>query len=228
MKKLLCTALALILTCTASVSCGKDKNSGNNLVASPDGGNDVNETDMPYGSTVFQLTPESDDHIKYVTEFDKRYFGGDSETPDLGEIYLINDYIFSLNNNDHELTKNLFYPGYLEHIVQENSGQTIDEYLDQFHSSLQSVLGEDFEINFIDISNCYLEDDEAAESMIKDADKVLFDFDPSLASEVTSRKIVEVGGYTSYSSNGSSCILVDHFESITLHVYQIGGKYYIV
>ena len=102
MKKFLCGMMAVLMACSATGCSDKENSSstsGKQLVS--DAGDDVNvaEEDMPYGSTVFELSENNDDHVKITIGFDKRYFGGDDEdNPDYSEIYKIHDYISALNS----------------------------------------------------------------------------------------------------------------------------------
>ena len=159
MKKFLCGIMAVLIA-VSMASCADEKDessltSGKQLVG--DAGDDVNlkEEDMPYGSTVYELSESNDDHVKYITCFDRRYFGSsDENNPDYSEIYAIHDYIVALNENDHDAMKSLYYDGYIEAFCQNNNISDIDEYIDNVYNAAVSYLGEGFEINYIDISNC--------------------------------------------------------------------------
>ena len=77
MKKILCLVLSAIMIC-GMTSCDDHKHSHANMVGNVDDEKgDVNQEDMPYGSTIYELRPENDSRVKYIMEFDKRYFGWD-------------------------------------------------------------------------------------------------------------------------------------------------------
>lgn len=229
MKKFLCAVMALCMTFSLA-SCGDTDNtqqSGTQIVS--DAGKDVNlnENDMPYGATIVELSKSNDDHVKYVTSFDRRFFGNsDSENPDYSEIYVIHDYIAALNTNDHDSIKSLYCDGYLDLICSESFNST-DEYIDALNNSLVTFLGEGFEINYIDISACYSAGEEIADSYFSTADSYLENI--GMLDKVTSRKVVEVGGYTCYSVNGeNSYQLTESMDTIIIGIYTIDGKVYIV
>ena len=224
MKRLLCTALSAIMIC-GMTGCG-DKHSHTNMVGYIDDEmGDVKQEEMPYGATIYELRPSNDERVKYTVEFDKRYFGGDGETEDLGEIYLVHDYIVAVNENDHDAIKNLYYPGYLELLCVNGGYSSADEYLDGMSNTLKQTLGEDFEINYINISDCLTEGEEA-EKFFQFADAEIALFDSSLLNKITSKKVVEIGGFTSYKAGGNSYVLENHTTPINLRIYQIDGKYY--
>ncbi|MDE6789569.1 MAG: hypothetical protein K2J47_09655 [Ruminococcus sp.] len=232
MKKFLCGIMAVFIA-VSMASCADEKDessltSGKQLVG--DAGDDVNlkEEDMPYGSTVYELSESNDDHVKYITCFDRRYFGSsDENNPDYSEIYAIHDYIVALNENDHDAMKSLYYDGYIEAFCQNNNISDIDEYIDNVYNAAVSYLGEGFEINYIDISNCLDGDSNGGKSYTEIADGYLEKID--VLDKVTSKKVVEIGGYTCYSIEGSGAYqLTNHMEAIVLAVYEIDGQIYIV
>lgn len=227
MKKIIMAAIAAVMMCT-TVGCEKhDDHSHANMVGNVGAENGyIAQEDMPYGSTIYELRPEYDNRVKYTVEFDKRYFGGDGETADLREIYLIHDYIIAVNENDHEAIKNLYYPGFLEHLCKAGGYANADEYLDGMNYTLKQTLGEDFVIDYINVSNC-LTDGEEADNYFNFAAAEIAAFDSSLFEKITSQKVVELGGYTCYSTGGNSYILEKHTTPFYLRVYQVDGEYYL-
>lgn len=229
MKKFLCAVMALCMAFPL-VSCGDADNtqqSGTQMVS--DAGKDVNlnEEDMPYGATVIELSKNNDNYVKYVTCFDRRFFGNNNEeNPDYSEIYAVHDYIAALNTNDHNALKSLYFDGYLDLICAE-SFDSSDEYIDTLNNTLVTFLGEGFEINYIDISACYNPGDTIADDYISTVDSYLENI--GVLDKVTSRKVVEVGGYTCYSVNGANSYqLTNSMETIIIGLYTIDGKVYIV
>jgi hypothetical protein len=226
MKKILCLVLSAIMIC-GMTSCDDHKHSHPNMVGNVDDEKgDVNQEDMPYGSTIYELRPENDSRVKYIMEFDKRYFGWDGENNDLSEIYLIHDYIVAVNENDHETIKNLYYPGYLEQLCKNGGYSSADEYLDDMNNTLKQTLGEDFEIDYVNISNCLTEGEEA-EKFFQYADAELALLDSSVLGKITSKKVIEIGGYTCFSAGDNDYLLKNYTTPINLRIYQIDGKYYL-
>lgn len=229
MKKILCSIIAVLMT-AVMVSCSNEDNdsstSGNQLVSDVDIGVNIKEEDMPYGSTICELTESNDDHIKYITCFDKRYFGGDDENnPDYSEIYAVHDYIAAFNANDHDTIKSLYYNGYLENACKDNGYNDVNGYIDALYNTTTTYLGEDFEINYIDISDCLGAESAAAAAYIEIVDSYLEKI--GVLDKVTSKKVIEIGGYTCYSSGGNTYQLTNHMETIILGIYVIDGKPYI-
>lgn len=229
MKKILCSIMAVLMT-AVMVSCDKKDNnsstSGNQLVSNANNGVNVKEEDMPYGSTVYELSESNDNHVKYITCFDKRYFGGDDENnPDYSEVYAVHDYICALNANDHDTIRSLYYAGYLETACKENGYSDVNNYIDTLYNTTTTYLGDDFEINYIDISDCLSAENAGAAAYIETVDSYLEEI--GALDKVTSKKVVEIGGYTCYSSGGNTYQLTNHMETIILGIYVIDGKAYI-
>lgn len=230
MKKILCGIMAVLMVCAATGCSDKESassTSGKQLVS--DAGDNVNvaEEDMPYGSTVFELSENNDDHVKIITGFDKRYFGGDDEdNPDYSEIYKIHDYVSALNSNDHDLFKQIYYPEYLEYACTNHGYDNVDTYIDELYNTIVKYLGEGFEINYIDVSNCLDDTNTGAKDYMQTVDGYLDGI--GALDKVTSRKVIEIGGYTAYKTESGIYQLTNHMESIILGVYEIDGQAYIV
>ncbi|MBR6579701.1 MAG: hypothetical protein IKK66_01910 [Ruminococcus sp.] len=227
MKKIICAALGVILLGASMTSCN-DEEKHQMMNTSMDKNANATQDEMPYGATIYQLLPRNDSNIKYGIEFDKRYFGGDGEEADLREIYLIHDYIAALNENNHEKIKSLYYPGYLEYMCAMGGYLNAEQYLNSMNGALTEALGEDFEIDYINVSDCLTEEDEKGVSYFIQAESVLYTIDDSLEEKITSKKAVEIGGYTSYSTPEGKYVFVNHAEPLTLLVYEIDGKIYLL
>lgn len=225
MKKIICAALGVLLLGFSMSSC-HDEDEHQMLNTDMDKDAYLTQDEMPYGSTIYQLLPENNENIKYTVEFDKRYFGG--EENDLREVYILHDYIKALNENDHEKIKSLYYPGYLEYMCNIGGYLSVDQYLESVNAALTKALGEGFEIDYINISNCLTEKDEDATSYFIQAESVLYTVDSSLEGKITSKKVTEIGGYTCYSTSENSYIFVNHTDALTLLVYEIDGKIYLL
>lgn len=229
MKKILCAFMALCMTVPLA-SCGdtEDKQQSGTQIVS-DAGKDVNlnADDMPYGAAIVELSASNDSHVKYAVSFDKRFFGsGDDENPDYSEIYAVHDYIAALNTNNHDAIKSLYCDGYLE-LACSGNFNSVDEYINALNSTLVTFLGKGFEINYIDISAFHSSGDAIADSYISKADGYLANV--GMLDKVTSRKVIEIGGYTCYSINGeNSYQLTNSMDTIILGIYTIDGKVYIV
>ena len=227
MKKILCGIMAILMTAVI-VSCENDSDSsstsGEQLVSNMDKDVNLSEEDMPYGATAFELSKDNDSHVKYTICFDKRYFGGDDEnSPDYSEVYAVHDYLAALNSNDHDAIKSLYYGGYLDEACKSNGYENIDEYLDGVYNAIVSYLGEGFEINYIDISECLSADAQGAQPYIETVDEYLTNI--NALDKVTSKKVVEIGGYTCYTGgDGGSYQLTNHMESIIFGLYTIDGQ----
>lgn len=228
MKKIICAISAVVL-CGAMLTACEDKHDHKHSLI--DGSADnvkMSEKDMPYGATIYELLPENDSNVRYTVEFDKRYFGSDGEEKDLREIYALHDYIVSINEDDHEKFKSLYYPGFLEYLCDKNGYADVDEYLVSMNAQIKGQLGDDFEIDYINISNCFTESDEEGRSTFTEVDKILNDVDSEAVGKITSKKYVEIGGYTCYSSGDNDYILIKHADAFRLCVYEIDGKIYLL
>lgn len=223
-------ALSAMIMAAAMVGCEDSSTDGNNMVDAGLSGNGstITEEDFPYGSTIIERTKESDENIEIKIAFDKRYFIEDTDDPDYSIIYKIHDFVKTLNTKDSDLLQNLYYPGYLEYYAAANSDLGADEYIEEYLGSVEEVLGEGFEIDYIDVSNCILESDEE-EGYFDLCDEALVNVaGEDILSKVTSRRVVEIGGYTTYKQGGGSYMLTNHSNAINLYVYVIDGQAYIL
>lgn len=239
MKKFICAALAAIMMTSAMVSCEQKEDTslesssaaeseGSKLVEDNLGKNDnITQENMPYGASITELKPSKNDRIIYNIDFDKRYFGGDEENPDYSEIYIIHDFIVALNKNDHDKMRSLYWEGYLEYESAQKGYEDVDAYLDDMYNTYVQLLGEGFEIDYINVSSCYNETDEEGERYFNMADKLISEVDNTLLTKIESKKVVEVGGYTSYETEKGMYQLVNHSYPIILRVYIIEGKAYL-
>lgn len=228
-------ALSAMIMAAAMVGCGDNggnsSSDGDNMVGAglADGDNDVAENDLPYGSTIVERSKEVDENIEIKIAFDRRYFIEDIDNPDYSEIYKIHDYVKAINTKDGDLLDSVYYPGYLAYGAETNSYDSEEDYINSFFNSIEDALGEGFEINYIDVSNCLLESDSEAKGYFDARDEALAKIaGDDILSKVTSRKAIEIGGYTSYSQAENSYQLVNHADPLTLCVYMIDGQAYIM
>lgn len=227
MKKLVCIALTAVMTAALTVGCG-DKNdsseSGNNMVgADMDDYANISLEDMPYGSNMCELSPNADENITYKICFDNRYFSEDS----MEEIYKVHDFVAAVNENDVEKMKSLYYRDYLDFVCKNNGMTDGDEYFNILYSSAEKYLGEGFSIDYICISDCLDVSDEKASVYFNDTEKNLVEFDSDAAGKVTSRKLVEIGGDTYFSTDEGSYQFTNHMNPMYLALYEIDGEIYI-
>lgn len=227
MKKFVCAAISAIILCAFVTGCGdKDEHeheSGGNMVGSLGIDDNIGMDDMPYGSNVTELSPNANENITYKICFDSRYF----DDADYTEIYRLHDFILALNTNDHELMESLFYPGYLKYISEKDGASDINEYLDDLYLYAEMCLGQGFEMNYINVSNCYYAEDETAVSYLQSTDTELYAFDSSLAAKVTSKKVAEIGGDTYFDSSDKSGLITNYMDSFKLGIYEIDGTPYL-
>ncbi|MDE6784166.1 MAG: hypothetical protein K2J26_02140, partial [Ruminococcus sp.] len=204
-------ACAMILT---AASCGgKEEISGTRI----DEGQDIPENysvaeeDMPYGSKVTELRPETDSNLHNMICFDNRYFS------DYNEIYKIDEYINGINENNPEYVKNAFYPEYLEYAASKSGIDSADDYISNYYLTLKEMLGEGFSINYIDISKCFEPGAEIAQSYFDDADAAITEIDGAeVLEKVTSKKVVEIGGYTTYELSDGVYQFTNHAEPLII------------
>lgn len=229
MKKVICAVLSAVMVGATLTACGdKEEEHSHGMIDGSADNVSMNSDEMPYGAMIHQLLPANDSNIKYTVEFDKRYFGGEGEEENLREIYAIHDYIVAINEDDHEKFKELYYPKYLDYLCGLSGYATVDAYLTDMNTQIKELLGDDFEIDFINVSNCYTESDSEGASVFADVDKYLNEVDSSALGKITSKKYVEIGGYTCYSSGDNDYVLVNHANPFYLCVYEIDGKMYIL
>lgn len=228
-------ALSAMIMAAAMVGCGDNggnsSSDGDNMVGAglADGDNDIAENDLPYGSTIVERSKEVDENIEIKIAFDKRFFIEDEENPDYSEIYKIHDYVKAINTKDGEMLKGLYYPGYLAEATQTKGYDGEDDYVDSFFSSIEEALGEGFEIDYIDVSDCILGSNEEAANYFNTCDEALAKVSGAdILDKVTSRKVIEIGGYSTYKQGGNSYQLANHVSIPYLCLYTIDGQVYII
>ncbi len=230
MKRIIAAALSVLLGITALTACGdKEEESGSGGMI--DGGQGIPDNyslageEMEYGASVVELKPETNENVRVMIGFDKRYFSEE----DYGAIYRITDYIAAMNENDHDLIKEIFYDGYLEYAAEQNGIEDGDAYIDSFETSLEESLGEGFEIDYIDVSGCYDAEDNASASYFEQTDTVLTQLAGSddILDKVDYRRVVEIGGNTTYKTPKGSYLFINHERPFMLCIYRIDGQYYL-
>lgn len=231
MKKIIAAALTALLGITALTACGDKEESAPDSGILGAGGqgipSDYNITgeNMGYGASIVELKPQNNENVRVMIGFDKRYFSEE----EYGAIYRITDYIAAMNENDHELFKEIFYDGYLDYAAGQTSIEDADTYIDTFEASLTESLGEDFEIDYIDVSACYDSSDNASASDFEGIDSVLVQLagDDSILDKVDYRRVVEIGGNTTYKTPKGNYLFTNHERAFMLCIYRIDGQYYI-
>lgn len=219
MKRAIYLAAALILACAAT-GCGEGKESSNSYT--------LTQENMEYGATITELRPSSDENVKIMVGFDNRFFGGSGEEKDFSDIYSLCDCVAGFNTNDHQLIKDHSYPGYLDSVAATTGAAGADEYLDSYVEKLTNALGEGFEIDYIDISKCLGESDSEAASYFETVDNTLTEIaGADILNKVTSRKLVYIGGDTSYTLPTGTYRLINHASEMAFCLYRIDGEYYI-
>ena len=214
-KRILAVISAAAL-CLSLASC-ESKEEGNNLVGTTNADN-LKEDEMPYGATLTELKPASDQNLKIITEYDHRYLEKE-------EVYLVADYLYALSVKDADLISKTFHKDSIDYIINYSTAESLEDYMNVTYDSLCSMLGEDFEFTYIDIT----------EFSNTESDPDIFEAaDLRLTSEnlgkVTSKKCVTLGGVTMYALADGSDKLLDNALTtpISVCIYQIDGKYYIV
>lgn len=220
MKKILCGVTAVIVAC-ALTACSDNSSSSKNMVEI--GSSNIAESDLPYGTTLCELSSTNDNNIKVAIDFDKRYFADSEGNIKYDEIYKIHDYIVAIDTNDHELLKSIYYPNFFEYFCEKYE-LTVDEYIDSLSSMLKTDIGENSSINYINVSNCYSADDENFQAYYQLRDEILTAIG---AGEVTSRKTIEVGGYTTFEDENGTHQLTNYYQPIIACIYEIDGQIYI-
>lgn len=227
MKKFLCGITAVLMAC-AFVSCSESQKesssvSGEQLVGGADKDVNLSEDDMPYGSTLYELSSENDDYVSIIIDFDKRYFSDEDGNPNYDEVHKLHDYVIAVDTNNHDLFNSVTYPGFYEYYC-EKSNTNVDDYIDVLSSDFHYDIGDDSTIDFIDISNC-IYSGENAQSYFDVRDEI---FTAIGVNEITSRKLVEIGGYTTYSNSQGTYQLINHTDPIIVCVYEIDGQFYVL
>ncbi|MBP5362175.1 MAG: hypothetical protein J6Y71_03990 [Ruminococcus sp.] len=233
MKKLLSVVAAVVLAgvMATTVACGNKESSSTSGVR-VDGGatarkNMTNDEYQEAYVSGFDLKPDEDENINIMFSFDLSYFGGESK--DFSEIYVIDKYFNSLNNNDVQGILDCYYPNYLESLCGDGTFASPEEFVKAYREQLEGMLAENFKFEFIDISNCQLSGDLEADTMFANRDETLkAAFGDDIIEKISSRKMVTIGGYTYITSDGDYAELTTLIpEGIIFCLYTIDGKPYI-
>ncbi len=232
MKKIVCTALAVVMTAASTVGCGGKNSggSGKNMVGDfdTDGKGTIAQEDMPYGSHMSERSHEFDEKITYKICYDSRYFANDdADDQNFTEIYKLHDFIAALNTKDAELLKSLYYPGFLEYVCEHNGYSDTDDYFNSLYNSVETSLGKNFTINYICVSDCLDETDETAAAYFQKVSGQLAAIDSGAADKIASRKLVEIGGDTCYETDEGDFLLTKHMNPFVIAVYEIDGEVYL-
>ncbi|MBP3379462.1 MAG: hypothetical protein J6D27_00030 [Ruminiclostridium sp.] len=229
MKKIIAAAMAVFLGITALTACGdkEESSSGGGMLEGgqniPDGYS-LGGEEMEYGASVVELKPETNENVRVMIGFDKRFFSEE----EYEAIYRISDYIAAINENDHELFGEIFYDGYLDYVAEQNGMEDADAHIDSFETTLTESLGEDFEIDYIDVSACYDAEDSASASTFEQADKILAELaGDEILDKIDYRRVVEIGGNTTYKTPTGDYLFTNHERPFMLCIYRIDGEYYL-
>lgn len=230
MKKIIAAVLASFMGITAFTACGDKEEGASESGMLGAGGQDIPEdyvadSDvLEYGASVVELKPTTNENVKVMISFDKRYFSEE----EYGAIYAVSDYIAAINDNDHELIGKVFYEGYLDYAAEQTGVGDSDTYIDTFEADLAESLGEGFNIDYIDVSACYDSEDGASARYFDSVDGVLTELSgEEILDKVDYRRMVEIGGNTTYKSPTGSYMFVNHESPFMLCVYRIDGEYYL-
>ncbi|MGN0614561.1 MAG: hypothetical protein ACI4JB_11780 [Porcipelethomonas sp.] len=128
MKKFISAAVCAVLSVVSMCSCSSDDELN------------VAMEDLEYGATMRQL---ADTDIKIC--YDGRYFTDD-------EMRVVVDYYNAVQLNDVELFKKTQSEPYVTYL-EKNSGQTIDNFLENIYQETVSSLGDEFEYTYIEAVN---------------------------------------------------------------------------
>ena len=225
---------AMMLTMT---SCGNKQDSENSTTElTGDNGKDyadsvgnASEEEMPYGATIYRMEKQYDPEALITTEFDRRFFAEKDET--YPEIHKISNYMYALNNVDVELMESAFYPPYLKKMCENAGVSDTKSYIQQYHDSLESRLGEGFNIDYMEVIDCRDETDPDAAEYFAKLDEALDSLGEGKISErVTSRRMATIGGYSTFNLNGEGTyVLMDRLDNnINFAIYEIDGEYWLV
>lgn len=225
-KKILavCAACAMGISC---VSCDKNKDKSEQgsggLVDTADLKDySISQDEMPYGSTLSELKPASDENVKIAIEYDNRFL-------EMEEAYVISEYMWALSQKDEASIRKTFYPDLLDYTVKVAQMESAEEYINASYDNLAEALGGDFEFSYLDITAVEYEAD--TKETFDNVDEGLnFCSDDDILGKVSSKKCVTLEGYTMFKlSDGTEKLVSGVLSSpISLCIYKIDGQYYIV
>ncbi len=220
MKKTVSLMTALIL-CTALASCGK----GAEIVSPINNPSDVeiDSSHFPYGTTLTELKSTSNDKIKITTQYDNRYFTED-------EIVKVSEYFHAIQTADLSELEECFYMPFYGYLAFYQGFSENQQLLDATKNDFTEIFGEGFSVDYLDIASCETNENHDNDSTFKVIDDNLNgSSDENIVAKVTSRKKIEIGGYSSISlPDGTSTQLVSKTSPIELYIYEIDGQIYIV
>ena len=229
MKKAAAVVTAAVLCASAASCTRKEENSseGHNMVGSASGDTSVSSDDLPYGAMMTSLSSEREEKLSLDVDFDARYFAKEGET--YPEVYLAADYLMALQNKDEAKMKEIFYEPYLVQQILERNYQSVRDFLDKYYESLSEKLGGDFKFTYFTIDTCLNENEADELTNFSSVDARLDTAaEEKLSQKVTSRKVLYMD-VTVEDKDGNSHQLNSLIGSdISVYVYQIDGKYYLL
>lgn len=189
----------------------------------------IAEEDLPYGSTIVQLKPSTNENVKMSIEYDRRFLTEE-------EVIKVSDYMQALNDCDTSLMESTVYPDYLTYLKEVNSVESTETYLTVMHDGIKTSYtdGSDFEFNYILVNSCLDEtssDDETGFSIL---DSILDSYakksgQDDVSSKITSRKLVGIDTMYTLASDGGSYSLTNRTGSDQqIYIYTIDGQIYIL
>lgn len=219
-------------------SCGNKQDSsdtsgteltGDNGKDYADSVKNASEDEMPYGATIFRMEKEYDPEALITTEFDRRFFEERDET--YPEIHKIINYMYALNTVDADLMEKSFYPPYLKKMCEDSGASDVKSYIQQYHDSLESRLGEGFNIDYMEVIACTDETDPDTAEYFAKLDEALDSLgEGKISDKVTSRRMATIGGYSTFNLNGEGTyVLMNRLDNeINFAIYEIDGEYWLV
>lgn len=146
MKKIIASILACTALMGAFSGCGDDSSSvsGDLIGGSVE---DMDEADMPYGSTMKEVKSG-----KIPVCFDRRFIDDDI-------MMMVSDYFYAVQTEDEALFKSVSNPDYLS-FVENNSGQSTADYLKGIKANEENNVGGDFKYTYLEVSNLKSKDED--------------------------------------------------------------------
>ena len=222
-------ALTAAVLCAAVVGCSRknENSSERNMVGAASDGESVASEDLPYGAMMTSLSSEREEKLCIDVDFDARYFVKEGE--EYPEVFLAAEYLKALQEKDEAKMKEIFYEPYLIQQVLERNYKSVQEFLDKYYESLSEKLGGDFKFTYFTIDTCLNENESDEVTHFSSVDARLDTAaEEKLSQKVTSRKVLYMD-VTVEDKDGNSHQLNSLIGSdISVYVYQIDGKYYLL
>lgn len=182
----------------------------------------LKQEDMPYGATMIRVTTNFDSNFMTGIEYDDRFITYE-------EAKKVSDYITALNKIDTELMEKTVYPPYLEYLKSNTLSENTESYIKNMYDNIKTQFaeGNEFDLNYIVVDECYDETDDMNITGISELDKLL----KSLGDKeinITSRKMIGVDIMFSMNGEGSYSMTRRQGNNSILYIYEIDGQLYIL